>query len=193
MTIKKTTILRIFFILTFGYCVGQNVNNIKSKIPNYICLNTSQTESLMNSKGFELKIPNTWCSYKGFHNILSYSPKSLLNLKDNHFKNNLYVAHYDNDTHKSKDIEEALRKHYPLMNSDTFLSPTYSSDIHKTYGKYYILKYKSVQDGDKLLRLDVLFNYKNRDYILCYSVLERDYEKYINDVIQIIESFKILE
>jgi hypothetical protein len=193
MTIRNTTILRTFFILTFSYCLGQNVKNKKGKIPSYICLNTSQTESLMNSKGFELKIPDTWCSYKGFHNILTYSPKSLFNLKDNHYKNCLYVAHYDNDTYKSKDIEEALGKHYPLLNSTLEFAPAYNSEVHRTYGKFYILKHKSFWEGETLTNLDVLFNYRNKDYILNYTVLEKDYEKYINDVIQIIESFKILE
>ena len=180
-------------VLVFSTHKTATAQKKTSNIKNYICMNAIQTQSQMDLKGFELKIPENWCTYIGFHDILSYSPKSLLNLSKNHYKNSLYVAAYDNDSYKSKDIEEALSKHYVLLNTDLEFAPVYNADVHKSYGKYYILKSISIQKGEKFINLDVLFNYKNQDYILYYSVLEKDFETYVNDVIQIIESFKILE
>lgn len=185
---RKTFLLGISLILISSFCLSQ-----ESKIQNYICLNASQSKLLMDAEKYELKIPDNWCSYNGFHNILMYSPKSLLNLKDNFYKNNLYVAAYDNSTYKSENIEEAIKKHYVLLNDNSQFAPVLEESIHEIYGKYYIIKRKSIQHGEKIMNLDLLFNYKNQDYIIYYSVLEKDFNANLNDVIQIMESFKILE
>ncbi|WP_191858635.1 hypothetical protein [Hanstruepera ponticola] len=191
MIFSKPQLINVLFVLFTYYGFSQEVNY--KKIKNYICLSDNQTKSVLNSKGFELKIPKTWCGYKGFHDILMFSPKSLLNFSKNHYKNNLYVAMYDNPSYNSKNIEEAFRNHYPLLNVKTEFTPVYDESVHEIYGKYYIVKRKSIQEGQNLMNLDLLFNYKNRDYIIHYSVLEKDFNANLNEVIQIMESFKIVE
>jgi hypothetical protein len=183
----KMFFLCVTFILVSSSCFSQ-----ETKIQNYICLNESQSKTLMHEKGYQLKTPDTWCFYKGFHNILMLSPKALLSLKGNYYKNNLYVSSYDNDTFRSNDIEEALKKHFVLLNGDSQFTPVFDTNSHEIYGKYYIVKRKSIQNGEKLMNLEILYNYKNRDYIIRYSVLERDFNANLNDVIPIMESFKIV-
>lgn len=191
MIFKKPQLIKILFVLFTCYGFSQEVNY--KKIKNYVCLSDNQTKSILNSKGFELEIPDTWCAYKGFHDILMVSPKSLQNLRKNHEKNNFYIAAYTNASYKNKNIEEALKKHYPLLNTNTLYAPEYSSGVHNVYGKYYILKYKSVLNGETLLNLDILYNYKNQDYILYYTALERDFNANLNEVVKMMESFKIVE
>ncbi len=74
-------------VLVFSTHKTATAQKRTSNIKNYICMNAIQTQSQMDLKGFELKIPENWCTYIGFHDILSYSPKSLLNLSKNHYKN----------------------------------------------------------------------------------------------------------
>ena len=188
MRIHKVFIFTAFFILGFTEGFGQ-----EKKIQNYICLSAQQTKNLMFSEGYELKLPDSWCGYKGFHDILIFSPKSIASLKEAHNLNGLYVSLPDNKTFKSKSIEEALKTHFVLLNDGSEFAPIYDESVHEYYGKYYIIKHKSIQEGQKLMNLDLLFNYQNQDYIIHYSVLEKNFNANLNEVIQIMESFKINE
>jgi len=185
---RKTFLFYVSVIIASSSCFSQ-----ESKTQNYICLNNQQIKNLMFSDGYEIIIPKNWCGYLELHDILVYSPKSLLNLESNNFKNNLYVASHNNKTYKSKNIEEALKTHYVLLNDDSEYAPVIDSNIHELYGKYYILKYKSMQNGERIMNLDLLFNHNNQDYIIYYSVLEQNFNSNLNDVVQIMESFKIIE
>lgn len=184
---------KLFFINVLLILAFKNGFSQETKIQNYICLSAQQAKNQMYSEGFELRIPDSWCAYIGFHDILMISPKSTLNLKDNYVNNNLYVASYDNKTYRSKDIEEALKKHYVLLNDNSKFAPVYDESVHEVYGKYYIIKRSSIQNGEKIMNLDLLFNHNNQDYIIYYSVLEKDFNANLNEVIQIMESFKIVE
>ena len=80
------------------------------------------------------------CSYLDIHNELMHSPKSIIDLKNSSYKNYLHVMAFNIEKYKSKNIEEALKSHVTKQS----LIKDYTSDIHKTYGKYYIIKYKTI-------------------------------------------------
>lgn len=183
----------IFIAIIFGCSSTKNISQISSniKIPKYCCLDFQTIQDQM--KDYELKIPSNWCSYIGFHDVLSHSPKSLLNLKDESRENYLTVTAYVNESYKSKDIETALSAHIIELNGPSEFNPVYTSDIHEIYGKYYTVKRKTIQGGNRFINLQTIFNFKNRDYIIDYYVLEEDYETYITDVRRIIASFIIKE
>ena len=184
---------RILFTIALLVWSFSNGFSQETKIQNYICLNNQQAKNQMYSEGYELRIPDSWCGYKGFHDILTFSPKSLASLKEGYYINGLYVSSPNNETFRSKNIEEALKTHYVLLNDGSEFAPVFDESVHEIYGKYYIVKRKSIQEGQKLMNLDLLFNYKNQDYIIHYSVLEKDFNTNLNEVIQIMESFKIVE
>ncbi|WP_338732553.1 hypothetical protein [Mangrovimonas cancribranchiae] len=182
----------LFLMISLMYISCNSTKEVGSKpkqFQNYICLD-SEIAKIKQLK-YEINIPDTWCAYVGFHDIISYSPRPLFDLEANYYKNTVYVSAYDNDTFKSDNIEEALNKHIVDANVSSFFQPVYTSNIHDIYGKYYIVKRNGILQGVALIQLDVLFNYNNQDYIIHYSVLENNYETYINDVIKMIESFRI--
>lgn len=160
------------------------------KIKRYTCLTSASAENFMIN--YRLEVPNNWCLYKGFHDSFSVSPKSLKKLKTNFYKNYISVYSYDNDNYKSKNIEEALPKH-TIKGYGGVYNPVYTPDIHKIYGKYYIIKYKSILDGEDIINVEFLFNHKGQDYMVNYSVLEKDYDTYIESALQIMSTFKIVE
>lgn len=183
---KHSQTLIFLCFLMFGIFSSKSQNTFTK---NYICLDS--ISALSQVKEYELVVSNNWCTYIGFHDILSYSPNYLKNLSDNYYKNWLYVSSYDIESYKSADIEEALYEHVISYNFGNEYDRVYTSDYHEQYGKYYIVKYKSIMEGDKLLNLDIIFNYKNKDYIISYQVLEYQFDLYINEVIEILSSFKI--
>lgn len=160
------------------------------KIKRYTCLTSASAENFMIN--YRLEVPNNWCLYKGFHDSFSVSPKSLKGLKENHYKNYICVYSYINDTYISENIEESLSKHVVQGYVGNY-SPVYTPDTHKDYGKYYIIKYRSKWNGDDIMNIRFLFNYKGQDHIISYSVLEKDYDTYIDSALQIMSTFKIVE
>lgn len=183
----------IILILIVGCSSNKNLPNktIDRKLPKYSCLDSLTASNQM--KFYELRIPNTWCTYIGSHDMLSHSPKSLINSKDALHKNYLIVSSPDTESYKSEDIEITLSKNVVNFNVSSKFNPTYTSATHDIYGKYYIIKNTIKEQGAKILNLEVLFNHKNRDYIIDYYADEDSFEKNINEVMDIISSFTIKE
>lgn len=183
--------MKFFAIILFFktiFCFSQ-INNEHLLIKNFICLDSLDSQKLM--KDYKLTLPEDWCTYKGFHDIPSHSPKHLDNLSETFRRNQISVYYPQIESFQSKNIEEALEEHVISYNYGTDYDRTFTPDMHKVYGKYYVVTYKSIQNGDNLIILELIFNHKNQDYILSYSVLEKDYEIYINEALDIMSTFKI--
>ncbi|WP_418512472.1 hypothetical protein [Corallibacter sp.] len=183
------SVLLLISIL-FGCNTAKTSTQTKEHLKIYVCLSPETAKTRMTN--YELSIPDTWCSYLGMHYMLTHSPKALLDLRNNEHTNSLYVISYDAPSHQSENIEEALKKQL-ISGVPSLYEPVYTSDIHNVYGKYYIIKSKSVYDGSIIVNLDILFNYNKQDYIINYNVLEKDYETYVNDVLKIVASFRVKE
>lgn len=168
---------------------GSNKKSSSNKIPKYVCLDSTIVHSQL--KKYYLEIPTTWCSYLDIHGLLSYSPNSISNLKDDSFSNQLIIIAFDNKTFKSKNIEESLKNHDIENISNSAYITKYTSDVHAIYGKYYIIKNRIVYKDISRINLKLLYNYNRQDYIINYSVLEKDYDSYMDEVLQIINSFQI--
>ncbi|WP_157492084.1 hypothetical protein [Mangrovimonas sp. ST2L15] len=181
------------FLFFIGFTAISYSQSNSKKIANYICLTPTMLDQQMAQKKYELDLPENWCAYLGFHDILSFSPKTVFRLDENYYQNYLTVACYDNATYKSNDVEESLKKHVFGLKGGSIYNPKISSAEHGIYGKYYIIHQNSIQQGEKVVRLKVLFNYLGQDYILSYQVLSSNFDKSLDDINAIIDSFKIKE
>ncbi|WP_339875041.1 hypothetical protein [Olleya marilimosa] len=189
--------MKIKYLLYFGILVllgcgsSDTVTKTSKRITYYKCLDTIEAKAKM--KFYSMTIPDSWCTYVGSHDVLSHAPNNLKDLRENEFKNGIYVMSPNSESFKSKNIEEALERHFLSVKNASFLTPKVRSQVHPIYGKYYIVTSKSITDGFKVIRLSTLFNHNNKDYLIYYSVLEKDVDTYIEDAMSIIETFKIIE
>ncbi|TYB78946.1 hypothetical protein [Bizionia myxarmorum] len=185
MSIKKNLLIigMAFLVLACGAT--------KEKTESYVILDADQTAALMTN--YMLEVPKNWYSYFGFHDMLSHSPNKSSILKENYYKSEVKVYSYDTDSFHSNDIETALKAHVVGLDLDNMLKPVIDFEEHAIYGKYYLIKRRFILNGDLFLNLRALFNYKNQDYIISYNALEKDFETYLPEVIQMIATFKIKE
>jgi len=175
----------IFIISLIFSC---NINKeVISDDEKYICLSAESIGHL--NLNYKLKIPEDWCVFREIHGELTYSPKSK-DLQQTYYKNNLSVFAFNAKKYKSKNIQEALEKH--IIKDLSSYEPILTSGTHSLYGKYYMVKERYFWNNEPLIYLKVLYNYNNQDYLIVYSVLEKDYEVYIDQVLNIMESFEIV-
>jgi hypothetical protein len=153
-------------------------------------------EDLENAyKTYTLQIPKTWYSFKEVHGHIMHAPKVMKKRSDNFYENNFYVTEYAAKVCNATSIEglfefyhNKMRRLYPNV---AFVPQTFQ---HKEYGKYYLIKYGTSWSKKMLFtKIDVLFNYKNRNFILNYTSENKYYDEFIKEVEQIINSFKIKE
>ena len=180
--------LRFIILLCFGMSFHSQ-GQTKKIAKNYECLNPYAAQNLMS--GYSLKIPKTWCSYYGSHDLFTHSPKDGMTIKQASMDNNIMVFAYDREDYKSKDIEEALSKQIVDFGDDSEFKYVYIPDVHAIYGKYYIIKHKTMYNGKYYLNLKMLFNFEEQDYLIHYTVLEKHFDTYINEVVQVMSTFKI--
>jgi hypothetical protein len=184
----------IVFVIVFVF-VGCYVKGIRKKAPvQQVMLNGISLEKEM--KTYTLEIPETWYSYKEVHDHIMHSPQVMQKRSDNHFENNFYVTElYPTET-KAKSIEvlfefyhKKMKGFYPTID---FIPQKLN---HKKYGEYYLIKYGSFFGGKNkpTTQIDILFHYKNRNFELRYISENKYYDEFINDVEQIVKSFKIKE
>lgn len=183
---NKYWIVLIMFVACLLGCATS-----KEKIKNQECLDAVQTKSLMTN--YELTIPDGWCSSLGIHDVLGHSPYKQSFSEAEYYHSKVYVNAYDMENYKSKDIEEAFKAHIVGLDMDIPLKPIYDSENHEVYGKYYLVKNALVVGFKQYFNLKALFNYKNQDYIINYYALEKDFDTYLPEVIQMIATFKIKE
>lgn len=183
----------LFFVVLVMLGCGTSNTVTKTSKPTtyYKCLDTIEAKAKM--KFYSMTIPDSWCTYVGSHDVVSHAPNNLKDLRENEFKNGIYVMSPNSESFKSKNIEEALDNHVANLKKALFVTPKIRSQVHPIYGKYYIVTSSIILNGERVVRLSTLFNHNNKDYLIYYSVLEKDVDTYIEDAMSIIETFKIIE
>lgn len=146
-------------------------------------------------KSYSLQIPQTWYSFRDVHGIIMHSPKVMQRRSDNFYENNFYVTEYSTKVCKAKNIKDLFEYYHKKMKG---LYPKVEFNPqtlqHKEYGKYYLIKYGTSWSKKMLFtNVNVLFNYKGRNFILSYISENNYYDEFIKDVEQMMRSFKIKE
>ncbi|MGY0391475.1 hypothetical protein ACW5R3_02795 [Bizionia sp. KMM 8389] len=184
MKIKNWVVtILILFVLGCG--------SVDLKPKSFVCLDEAKVESIM--KGYELIIPESWCSFYGLDNILLHSPILEKDLELNYSRGFVYVNAYDIESYKNKNIEESIAPYLSSLKENGNPNPSYDSDYHPLYGKYYLIKNSQVHNDVTYYTLEVLFNYQNQDYIINYQSKQDYFDTYLPEVLQIITTFKIKE
>lgn len=146
-------------------------------------------------KTYTLQIPNTWYSFKEVHGHIMHAPKIMKRRSDNFYENNFYVTEYSTKVCKAKNIEDLFVYYHKKM-KELYPKVKFNPQTlqHKEYGKYYLIKYGTSWPKKMLFtNVDVLFNYKGRNFILSYISENNYYDEFIKDVEQMMRSFKIKE
>lgn len=145
-------------------------------------------------KTYTLKIPKNWYSYKEVHGLIMHSPKLMSDRGEDYYVNSFYVLEYSTKYCKATNIEslfEFYHKKYKKISPKINFTP--KKFIHKKYGEYYLIKFANSWVNLLFTEINILFHYKNRNFILSYRSENKYYEEFIKDVEGIISSFTIKE
>jgi len=141
------------------------------------------------SKGFMIqKLPN-W-QFHGFHNVLHYTPKELMDVGDEFIYNSISASNRDA---KGKSlqviVDDAINKRMnsiKITNFKMFKEPT-------KYGESIIVTYDSKVRGKQYKTIKQYYKYKARVYRVFFSVRKEYYDTYVNEAIQMMKTFTITE
>lgn len=141
---------------------------------------------------YSLKVAKDWYPYFEFHHLLAYSPKV--------FKNGIKKENIDvylvlfKDKVKGNNIDDALKEFIAKMNNPykDFKHKVIEAK-HKLYGKYYIVKYGIKQGNKDLTAISTILFHNKTNYGFYYLAKNEFFDKYLNDAIQMINSFEIKE
>lgn len=144
-------------------------------------------------KTYSLQIPDTWYSFREVHGHIMHSPKVMKKRSDNFYENNFYVTEYPRTFCNSKNIDELLEfYHRKLKRHHSKITFHPKKLHHKKYGEYYLFKYTTSWSKVKIFtNIDIIFNYKNRNFVLQYTIESKYFEEFRVDLRSIIRSFKI--
>ncbi len=144
-----------------------------------------------HNKDFILEIPEGWYPYYEHHHFIAYSPRKFKADVEN--KNiQVYLTVFSDVTNKK--IDEELTSFLKKMNKNykNFGYKTIDAK-HPDYGKYYIVKYR-VQEKDKIfLAMRAILLHNNKMYGFYYLALENEFDNYLVNVIETINTFTIQE
>ena len=144
-----------------------------------------------HNKDFILEIPEGWYPYYEHHHFIAYSPRKFKSEVENN-NINVYFTVFSDIT--SQNIDEELSSFLKRMNKNykNFGYKTIDAK-HLDYGEYYIVKYR-VQEKDKIyLAMRAILLHNNKMYGFYYLALENEFDNYLVEVIQSINSFTIKE
>ena len=181
--------LKLFVIFFLLISVGCNSTKNTPKIEKFTELDATTVKTLM--KEYSIDVPNNWYSYLEGHNHLSHSPKEVLV--------NIYVPLTSlyifkkkskkdtNITNLTTHFVKKLEKKYQNFNYDLV------KGSHPLYGRYNFIIYKTNYFNKDYTILNAIILKDNYYYTITYHALSKDYQKYADDVVKIIHSFKIKE
>jgi hypothetical protein len=175
----------IFLLISAGCSSTKNI----PKIEKFTELDATTVKTLM--KEYSIDVPNNWYSYLEGHNHLSHSPKELLV--------NAYMPHtslyiFKKKSRKDTNITDLtthfvkkLEKKYQNFNYDLV------KGSHPLYGRYNFIIYKTNYFNKEYTILNAIILKDNYYYTITYHALSKHYQKYADDVVKMIHSFKIEE
>ena len=150
--------------------------------------------SLVNKHYSEYKInvPDNWFSYYTDPGMVAHSP--------NEFKGNIkpyalsasFIIHKKN--YKSKNLGKSLKS---FIRRHKNIYPRFKYKLidanHDLYGKYYIVKYGIKKKKGFEVVMACILNWKKENFVFFYSSIESNFDTYLNDAVEMINSFKIKE
>ena len=141
------------------------------------------------SKGFVIqKLPN-W-QFHGFHNVLHYTPKELMDVGDEFIYNSISASNSDAKGRSLQSIvDNAVNKrmsHIEITNFKMFSEPT-------RYGESIIVTYDSKVRGKEYQTIKQYYKYKGRVYRVFYYARKENFDKYSKDAIRMMKTFTITE
>lgn len=141
------------------------------------------------SKGFIIqKLPN-W-QFHGFHNVLHYTPKELMDVGDEFIFNSISASNGDAKGRSLQAIvDDAVNKRrntIEITNFKMFKEPT-------RYGESIIVTYDSKVKRSEYKVIKQYYKYKARVYRVFFTMRKEYYDKYVNEAIQMMKTFTITE
>ena len=145
-------------------------------------------------KNYSIEIPKTWFSYFGYHGII-HSPKKLKNSYPLTFRESIfYVIERDSNELNCKTVKEALDLRLEYFNN---LYSKFKYEIiemeHPIYGQYFYLKYGTVWNGVPNTHVETVMKYKDKQYSLNYTSINKYFDEFLSTATKMIESFKVNE
>ena len=143
-------------------------------------------------KDFSINLPNNWYTSYGAHCVLFHAPKELRDSEVIYYANELFLSKYSSD---NKSIEKIKDEHIKNTRyNKTINTKLFVYDFsHKKYGDSFVLKYGKIWNGINYTVFNVYIKYKENIYYISYSSHNEYYEKYLPEVLKIIESLEIKE
>jgi len=141
---------------------------------------------------YSIEVPENWFSYKTDPGLMAHSPNQY---KDSiHPHTNVASVIIRTNLYKRKSLEKSLKfflrskkKQYGNFNYKLI-------DVeHKLYGKFYMIRYFELKNKETTINLTSIINWEGTTYCLFYSSRKFNYDKYVLDVLKMINSFKIKE
>ncbi|SDS37425.1 hypothetical protein SAMN05216503_2860 [Polaribacter sp. KT25b] len=181
--------LSLFFSFFIFISVGCSSTKNTPKIEKFTELDATTVKTLM--KEYSIDVPNNWYSYLEGHNHLSHSPKELL-LNKYVPQTNLYIfkkkaKKYTNINDLTIYFVKKLEKKYQNFNYDLVKGSL------PLYGRYNFIIYKTNYFNKDYTTLNAIILKDNYYYTITYRALSNDYQKYADDVVKMIHSFRIKE
>ncbi len=143
-------------------------------------------------EGYSIDIPKHWYAYFEYHHLLAYSPRTM---KDEVSKEiiNTYLVLFK-DKVKSNNLDVALNEYLSKMEKPykNFKHKVIEAN-HKKYGKYYLVKYGIKRDTVEFTALSTVLVHEKVNFGFYYLAKNEYFEKHLNDVIEMINSFTIKE
>ena len=190
---RKIQLLVLVFVL-FSCKAFKNIKSFRNVSPiQQVMLSDNSLQSEL--KTYSLKIPSSWYSFREVHGIVMHSPRVMKKRSDNFYENNFHVLEYFEKVCTATNIEE-LFEYYHAKKKGFYPEVDFIPKKlqHKNYGTYYLIKYGTSWSKIMLFtNIDILFHYKNRNFILSYVSENKYYDEFIKDVEGIVNSFTIKE
>mgnify|MGYP005991034065 CR=1 FL=1 len=179
---------RIIYCIVFVVIVGCATLHNKEKI-----LKEIDSVSLLSYQNeYSIDIPKDWYAYFEYHHLLAYSPRTMKNDVSKEVINT-YLVLFKNKV-KSNNLDVALKEYLSKMEKPykNFKHKVIEAN-HKTYGKYYLVKYGIKRDTVGFTALSTVMIHEKQNFGFYYLAKNEYFDKYLKDVIKMINSFTIKE
>jgi len=141
------------------------------------------------SKGFSIQKLPSW-EFHGFHGVLNYTPKALMNIGKEYIGNGITVS--SSEAKKGTLLAVVNRELNQWMKFATITNITKSKKQTK-YGESYTVTYNSTINNIAYTAITNYYKYNNRMYKVSFSAKDIYFSNYVNDALQMMLTFTITE
>jgi len=175
---KKHTITLLILILSLTNCGVQKKERTEQQ----------KIKNLIDSRKYNVLLPDNWKPILDSHDFLSYSPK---NLGDIFYKNIVRIYETkiteDKDDSLSNFVQEEIKGWNKTVRIDSHNLTKENTKYGETYAYIYEHDWNSTHYKDTI----IYFKYNDIFYRFSYSSDIKFYEKYLNDAIFILNNLKL--